>query len=65
MSNLIFICIGLIDRAKAEELLEPKPVGTFLVRITTKLWGYTISVKGIELHFTEKKARILFSCRVY
>ncbi|KAL5457707.1 hypothetical protein EMCRGX_G034994 [Ephydatia muelleri] len=42
---------GLIDRAKAEELLEPKPVGTFLVRITLKLWGYTVSVKG----YTESK----------
>ena len=44
--NVIFTHLGLIDRGKAEALLETKPVGTFLVRITTKLWGYTVSVKG-------------------
>ena len=37
---------GRLGRAKAEALLERKPVGSYLVRLGLKIWGYTISVKS-------------------
>lgn len=37
---------GSLDRERAERLLEGRPVGSYLVRLSTKVWGYTISVKG-------------------
>jgi hypothetical protein len=36
---------GRLGRAKAEYLLDTKPVGSYLVRLSLKTWGYTISVK--------------------
>jgi len=36
---------GTLSRDGAVKLLELKPIGSFLVRLSTKIWGYTISVK--------------------
>ncbi|XP_041362331.1 SH2 domain-containing protein 4B-like [Gigantopelta aegis] len=39
---------GIISRVEAEKLLENKGIGTFLVRVSERVWGYTISYKGDE-----------------
>lgn len=39
---------GLLTRADAEQLLENEPMGTFLVRLSEKIWGYAISYKDID-----------------
>lgn len=36
---------GLVTRIEAEQLLAPEPSGTFLVRLSEKIWGYAISYK--------------------
>lgn len=49
VNNYLFgiITIGKIKRETADALLQPKPSGMYLVRLSHKIWGYTISVKGI------------------
>ena len=37
---------GILTRTEAENLLNDKKPGTFLVRVSEKIWGYTISVKA-------------------
>ena len=41
--------LGTIDRATAEKTLIPKPAGMYLVRLSNKIWGYTISVKSKKI----------------
>lgn len=39
---------GLVTRLEAEQLLESEPAGTFLVRLSEKIWGYAISYKDAD-----------------
>ncbi|ENN77711.1 hypothetical protein D910_03790, partial [Dendroctonus ponderosae] len=39
---------GLITRSQAEKLLLDQPYGTFLVRLSEKIWGYAISYRAEE-----------------
>ncbi|CAG9767371.1 unnamed protein product [Ceutorhynchus assimilis] len=39
---------GLITRSQAEKLLLDQPYGTFLVRLSEKVWGYAISYRAHE-----------------
>ena len=39
---------GLISRAQAEDLLQDQEIGSFLIRLSDKIWGYTISYKCEE-----------------
>ena len=41
---LVFIA-GIISRAKAEELLQNKQAGDYLIRVSDKIWGYALSYK--------------------
>lgn len=39
---------GLVTRLDAEDLLLDEPRGTFLVRVSEKIWGYAISYKDTD-----------------
>jgi len=45
MEHFQFLCEGKIGREAASKLLEKEVFGSYLVRLSAKLWGYTISVK--------------------
>jgi hypothetical protein len=40
------ILLGLISREEAEERLANSPKGTFLVRISDRVWGYALSYRS-------------------
>lgn len=39
---------GLITRSEAEKLLLDQPYGSYLVRLSEKIWGYAISYRAKE-----------------
>lgn len=39
---------GVLSRSEAELLLSDQPAGTFLVRLSDKIWGYAISLRDDE-----------------
>ena len=45
LSSFFLSVIGAISRQEAERLLEGKEQGSYLVRISERVWGYTISLK--------------------
>ncbi|VDK84520.1 unnamed protein product [Litomosoides sigmodontis] len=49
---------GIISRSRADRLLQKKPSGSFLVRISERIWGYTLSYvvrNGNVKHFLIEK----------
>ncbi|XP_057314771.1 SH2 domain-containing protein 4B-like [Hydractinia symbiolongicarpus] len=38
---------GIISRIQAEKLLESEKKGTFIVRVSERVWGYTVSFKDV------------------
>lgn len=47
--NDLIPIVGPIKRDTADTILQPKPSGMYLVRLSHKVWGYTISVKGTNI----------------
>lgn len=38
--------VGIISRNEAEELLQSRPPGSYLLRVSEKIWGFAVSYKA-------------------
>lgn len=47
-TNNKIVFLGLLTRADAEQRLMQETAGTFLVRVSEKIWGYAISYKDVD-----------------
>ena len=48
------VIVGIISRGTAEDLLHRMNIGSYLVRVSDKIWGYVLSLKsedGLIKHF--------------
>ncbi len=56
-----FVCFtGKLSREGAAKVLEWKPVGSFVVRLSSKIWGYVVSVKSKYINYYPVYNNILF-----
>lgn len=46
--KFVQIFAGLITRQEAENILANKKTGTFLCRISERLWGYAITYRAFD-----------------
>ncbi len=43
-----FFILGIISRSYTEEILSSNPVGSYLIRINEKIFGYALSYRGSD-----------------
>ena len=46
--SLLCFYSGIISRAYAEQLLSSKPIGSYLIRISEKMFGYVLSYRASD-----------------
>lgn len=57
--------LGKIGRESASRVLENEPIGSYLVRLSPKLWGYTVSVKSRSHNVVVSVLQILTNAAVF